>query len=146
MNEFVFYVLALSRVPWALSGLLILGAVVLWMHFRRRLQSVVRGLEQALAIIEDVAGPTAFRDRFPSINDALARSAIIGEAWRSFAQTLVPVPNRDGVLGATRRPADHLNEGILASAGLNLRFHMAVPNYLVGLSPLFTFLGLAVAL
>jgi hypothetical protein len=146
MIEFVFTVLARSWVPWALSGLLVLGAVVLWLDFRRRLELVVGGLEEALAIIEDAASPAAFRDRFPSISEALARSAIIGEAWRSFAQTLVPVPDRDRVLGATRRPADHFNDGILAGAGLNLRFHMAVPNYLVGLGLLFTFLGLVAAL
>jgi hypothetical protein len=50
------------------------------------------------------------------------------------------------VLGATRRPREDLNESILTSAGINLRFYTAVPNYLVGLGLLFTFAGLVAAL
>ena len=146
MIETVFAFFALAWVAWALSAVLVIGAVVIWSHLRRRLQPVLAGLEGALAIVEDAPTPAAFRDRFPSVNEALAANPIIGEAWRSFAQTLVPVPGRDKLLGATRRPADDLNETILASAGVNLRFHTAVPNYLVGLGLLFTFLGLVAAL
>jgi hypothetical protein len=146
MIETIFAFFALSWVPWGLSAVLVVGALLIWLDFRRRLRPVLAGLDEALAIIEEAATPAAFRDRFPSINEALAGNAIIGEAWRSFAQTLVPVPGQDKVLGATRRPADDLNEAILASAGLNLRFYMAVPNYLVGLGLLFTFLGLVAAL
>jgi hypothetical protein len=146
MIETIFAFFALAWVPWGLSAVLVVGALLIWLDFRRRLRPVLAGLDEALAIIEEAATPAAFRDRFPSINEALAGNAIIGEAWRSFAQTLVPVPGQDKVLGATRRPADDLNEAILASAGLNLRFYMAVPNYLVGLGLLFTFLGLVAAL
>lgn len=146
MIETVFAFFALSWVPWVLSGVLVLGALAIWIHFRWRLEQVLSGLDDALAIVEDPPAPPAFRDRFPSIDAALANNAIIGEAWRGFAQTLVPVPGQDMVLGATRRPADDLNETILAGAGVNLRFFMAVPNYLVGLGLLFTFLGLVAAL
>jgi hypothetical protein len=146
MIETVFAFFALSWVPWGLSAVLVLGAFAIWLQFRRRLEPVLAGLEEASAIIEDAATPAAFRDRFPTIDDALAANPIIGEAWRSFARTLVPVPGQDKVLGATRRPAEDLNEAVLASAGLNLRFYMAVPNYLVGLGLLFTFLGLVAAL
>jgi hypothetical protein len=146
MIETVFAFFALPWVPWGLSAVLVLGAVAIWLHFRWRLGPVLSGLEEAAAIVEDAATPAAFRDRFPTINQALAGNAIIGDAWRRFAQTLVPVPGQDQLLGATRRPAEDLNEAILADAGLNLRFYMAVPNYLVGLGLLFTFLGLVAAL
>ena len=146
MIETVFVFFALPWVPWGLSAVLVLGAVAIWLHFRWRLWPVLSGLEEASAIVEDAATPAAFRDRFPTINQVLAGNAIIGDAWRRFAQTLVPVPGQDQLLGATRRPAEDLNEAILANAGLNLRFYMAVPNYLVGLGLLFTFLGLVAAL
>ena len=146
MIDTLFAFFAHSWVPWGLSGALVLGAFAIWLDFRRRLQPVLAGIEEALAIIEDAASPAAFRDRFPTIDAALAANPIIGEAWRTFARTLVPVPGQDAVLGATRRPAEDLNEAVLASAGLNLRFYMAVPNYLVGLGLLFTFLGLVAAL
>jgi hypothetical protein len=61
-------------------------------------------------------------------------------------RTLVPVPGQEGVLGTTRRPREDINENILTSAGVNLRFYTAVPNYLVGLGLLFTFAGLVAAL
>lgn len=105
-----------------------------------------RGPGDALAVVEGAASPAAFRDRFPTIDQRLAANPIIGETWRGYAPTVVAVPGRDDALGATRRPIEDLNDSILATAGVNLRFYMAVPNYLVGLGLLFTFLGLVAAL
>jgi hypothetical protein len=146
MIETIFGFFALSWVPWALSALLVLGALAVWLHFRLRLRPVIEGLDAALAVIESAPSPSAFRDRFPSLNETLAANPIIGDSWRAFAQTLVPVPGPDGALGATRRPEHHFDERILARAGVNLRLYSAVPNYLVGLGLLFTFVGLVAAL
>lgn len=146
MIDLVFGFFALSWVPWTLSGLLIAGALAIWLDFRRRLRPVLDGLEEALRVIEEAPSASALHDRFSSINQRLASNPVIGEAWRAFVGTLVPVPGQDGVLGATRRPREDLNESILTSAGINLRFYTAVPNYLVGLGLLFTFAGLVAAL
>jgi hypothetical protein len=146
MIDLVFGFFALSWVPWTLSGLLIAGALAIWLDFRRRLRPVLEGLEDASRVVEEAASASALHDRFSSINQRLAANPVIGEAWRAFVQTLVPVPGQDGVLGATRRPREDLNERILTSAGVNLRFYTAVPNYLVGLGLLFTFVGLVAAL
>jgi hypothetical protein len=146
MIDLVFGFFALSWVPWTLSALLIAGALAIWLDFRRRLRPVLEGLEDASRVVEEAASASALHDRFSSINQRLAANPVIGEAWRAFVQTLVPVPGQDGVLGATRRPREDLNEGILTSAGVNLRFYTAVPNYLVGLGLLFTFVGLVAAL
>jgi hypothetical protein len=146
MIEGFFGFLALSWVPWALSALLVLGALAVWLHFRLRLRPVIEALDAALAVIETAPGPGAFRDRFPSLTGALAANAVIGASWRAFAQTLIPVPGPDGALGATRRPEHYFDERILARAGVNLRLYSAVPNYLVGLGLLFTFVGLVAAL
>ena len=146
MIEIVFGFFALSWVPWALSGLIILGAMVIWLRFRAELHRVLGGLREALVVIEEVGGPAAFRDRLPSISARLAANPVIGDAWRAFAQTLVQMPGEDGVMGATRRPVEDFNENILTRAGVNLRFYTAVPNYLVGIGLFFTFLGLVAAL
>src|SRR5919106_5897042 len=146
MIDLVFGFFALSWVPWTLSGLLIAGALAIWLDFRRRLQPVLAGLEEALRVIEEAPSASALHDRFSGINQRLASNPVLGEAWRAFVGTLVPVPGQDGVLGATRRPREDLNEGILTGAGVNLRFYTAVPNYLVGLGLLFTFVGLVAAL
>ena len=146
MIEEFFGFFALSWVPWALSALLVLGALAVWLHFRLRLRPVIKGLDAALGVIESAPGPSAFRDRFPSLTEALAANPVIGDSWRAFAQTLVPVPRPDGALGATRRPEHYFDERILARAGVNMRLYSAVPNYLVGLGLLFTFVGLVAAL
>jgi hypothetical protein len=146
MIDLVFGFLALSWVPWTLSGLLIAAALLIWLDFRRRLRPVLDGLEEALRVVEGAASAGALHDRFSAIDQRLASNAVIGDAWRAFVRTLVPVPGQDGVLGATRRPREDLNEGILTGAGINLRFYTAVPNYLVGLGLLFTFMGLVAAL
>jgi hypothetical protein len=144
--DLVFGFFALSWVPWTLSGLLIAGALAIWLDFRRRLRPVLEGLEEALRVVEEAPSAGALHDRFSSIDQRLDANRVIGQAWRAFVRTLVPVPGQDGMLGATRRPREDLNEGILTSAGVNLRFYTAVPNYLVGLGLLFTFMGLVAAL
>ena len=73
MIETIFAFFALSWVPWGLSAVLVVGALLIWLDFRRRLRPVLAGLDEALAIVEEAATPAAFRDRFPSINEALAR-------------------------------------------------------------------------
>jgi hypothetical protein len=146
MIDAVFSFFALSWVPWALSALLIAGAVGIWLDLRRRLEPVLLGLDDALQVVEEAGSAASFTDRFPSINQRLAANPVIGDSWRAFVKTLVPVPGQDDVLGTTRRPHEDLNESILTSAGVNLRFYTAVPNYLVGLGLLFTFLGLVAAL
>jgi hypothetical protein len=146
MIDLVFGFFALSWVPWTLSALLIAGALAIWADFRRRLRPVLEGLEEASRVVEEAPSANAMHDRFSSINQRLASNPVIGEAWRAFVRTLVPVPGQDGVLGTTRRPREDLNESILTSAGVNLRFYTAVPNYLVGLGLLFTFAGLVAAL
>jgi hypothetical protein len=144
--DLVFGFFALSWVPWTLSALLIAGALAIWLDFRRRLRPVLKGLEEALRVVEEAPSAGALHDRFSSIDQRLEANPVIGQAWRAFVRTLVPVPGQDGALGATRRPREDLNEGILTSAGVNLRFYTAVPNYLVGLGLLFTFMGLVAAL
>jgi hypothetical protein len=117
MIDLAFGFFALSWVPWTLSGLLIAGALAIWLDFRRRLRPVLDGLEDALRVVEEAPSASALHDRFSSINQRLSSNPVIGEAWRAFVGTLVPVPGQDGVLGATRRPREDLNESILTSAG-----------------------------
>ena len=146
MIESLFGLFAEPWVPWALSVLLVAAAVGLWVAFRRKLARVSRALDRAIEVIEQVDGPAAFRDRFASIDAELGANPVIGDRWRAYAQSLVAVPGRDDALGATRRPASDFDQGVLGDAGINLRLYMAVPNYLVGLGLLFTFLGLVAAL
>jgi hypothetical protein len=143
----LFTYLAQAWVPWALSALILVAAVLIWLDFRwRRLEPLLRGLDEAIAIVEESEGQASFRQRFPQIFQRLAANPVVGETWRAFAPTLAPAPNNDDAMGYTRRPSESFNEALLGSAGVNQRFYGAVPNLLVGAGLLFTFIGLVAAL
>src|SRR4051794_28307086 len=142
-----FQLLARPWMPWTLSALIAGTALALWLDFRlRRVEPVLRGLDDAIAAVEEAEGPGAFRRRFGSVFQRLAETPVLGEVWRAYAPTIAPAPGQEDALGYPRRPQESINEGLLALAGVNLRFYHAVPNLLVGTGLLFTFLGLVAAL
>ncbi len=142
----LFAALASPILPWALSALIALVALLVWQRFRAGLRPVLQALDRAIATIEETEGPAAFRQRFTSIFKALAENPVLGEAWRAYAGTLRPAPGSEDAIGYVRRPHEHFNDGLLALSGLNLRFYNAFPNLLVGLGLFFTFIGLVGAL
>jgi hypothetical protein len=143
----IFVQLAQPWVPWALCGLIVLFALALWLDFRwLRLRPFLAGLDDAIEAIEETEGQASFRQRFQTVYRRLAENPVVGEAWRAYAPTLSPAPGSDDAIGYTRRPADSFNETLLAGAGIDLRFYHAVPNMLVGVGLLFTFIGLVAAL
>jgi hypothetical protein len=145
--DLLFGLVAAHWVPWALSVLIVATAVIVWLDFRwRRLEPVLVGLDQAIAAIEETEGQGAFRQRFAALFQRLADNPVTGDTWRAYASTLAPSPTNDNAIGYTRRPAENFNEGVLAVAGINLRFYHAMPNLLVGVGLLFTFIGLVAAL
>lgn len=142
----VFGVLALPWLPWVLAGGIVLLALVLLQAFLLRLGPLRRALGRAIELLDRGEGTVAFRQRFPVVFEALAQDPVLGEAWRSYASTLTPVPGNEKTLGSARAPHAVFDDTLLARVGINLRFYQAVPNILVGLGLLFTFLGLVAAL
>ncbi|MEZ5865076.1 MAG: hypothetical protein R3D25_13800 [Geminicoccaceae bacterium] len=142
----VFAVLALPWLPWVLAAGIMLLAFVLWQGFLLRLAPLRRALARAIELLDRGEGAVAFRQRFPSVFEALAQDPVLGEAWRSYASTLTPVPGNEQTLGSARAPHNVFDDTLFARVGINLRFYQAVPNILVGLGLLFTFLGLVAAL
>jgi hypothetical protein len=146
MIEDLFRLLARPEIPWLLSAAIACGALLLWGAFRSRLAPVLAALDRAIAVVEETDGPASFRTRFASISRELAANPMLGEVWRAYAVTLEPAPRSGDVLGYTRRPQEHFDDRLLLATGFNLRFYQAVPNLLVGLGLLFTFIGLVAAL
>lgn len=142
----IFSVLALPWLPWLLAAGIVLLAVVLWQGFRLRLLPLRRALARGIELLDRGEGAVAFRQRFPSVFEGLAQDPVLGEAWRSYAATLTPVPGNEQTFGSARPPHSVFDDTLFARVGINLRFYQAVPNILVGLGLLFTFLGLVAAL
>ena len=142
-----FFELAASDwLPWVLSALIILVALVLWADFRRRSARLCRALDDAIDVVQEVDGQVAFKKKFSHVFQKLAENVKLGEAWQAFAPTLTTAGSADEAIGYTRRPKETFNESLLAAAGINLRFFSAIPNFLVGAGLLFSFLGLVAAL
>ncbi len=147
MIDPLFVLLAQGWTPWLLAALIAGGAIAIWVDFRvRHVAPVLRGLDDAIATVEESEGQGGFRRRFGVVFQRLSANPVIGEVWRGYAATIAPAPGQEDALGYTRRPQDSFNETLLANAGINLRFYNAVPNFLVGAGLLFTFLGLVAAL
>ncbi len=142
----IFAILALPWLPWLLAFGIVLLAFLLWQDFRLRMRPLRLALARAIDLVDRGEGAVAFRQRFPSVFEALAEDPVLGEAWRSYAATLTPVPGNERTLGSARPPDSVFDDTLFARVGINLRLYQAVPNILVGLGLLFTFLGLVAAL
>ncbi len=142
----LFTVLAVGWLPWVLALAIIGLAWLLWQRFTARLEPLRRALRRATELVEHSEGMAAFKQRFPAIFEGLSQDPVLAGSWRSFAQTLTPVPGNEHALGAPRPPAAVFDDRLFDRVGLNLRFYQSVPNILVGLGLLFTFVGLVAAL
>jgi hypothetical protein len=142
----VFAVLALPWLPWVLALGIVVLALLLWQSLVARIRPLRRALRRAIELVEHGEGAASFKQRFPAIFEGLSQDPVLGRPWRAYAQTLTPVPGNEQALGAPRAPGTVFDDHLFARVGLNLRFYQAVPNILVGLGLLFTFIGLVAAL
>ncbi len=142
----LFAALAVPWLPWLLALGILLLAQILWWRFTARLAPLRRALARAIELVDQGEGTASFKQRFPAIFEGLAQDPVLGRAWRAYAATVTPVPGNEQALGAARAPQSVFDDGLFARVGLNLRFYQAVPNILVGLGLLFTFVGLVAAL
>ena len=86
------------------------------------------------------------REHFEAISSDLLQLPYVGPRWRQYRETLVipVVPGRP--IRATAHAEQWFDLSLCADAGLDQRYHAALPNLLVGAGLLFTFFGLTVAL
>ncbi len=133
---------------WAFGGALTIWAFWSGGHLWKHTQQVTTALGSLTSVLRKAPDALAFARDFETINDEMARHAILGGRWRDFAASLVMPRSTARPIRATARASLWFDTGILRAGknGLNLRYHNALPNLLVGAGLLFTFLGLAAAL
>lgn len=108
---------------------------------------LARDLRRLRGEIVQFRRPTDFAAAFASIDKRFSERRLLRHAWRKFRETLVlPPAETEGVVRQTQPAAQYLNMAAAESAGFNLRFYQALPNYFVGVGLIFTFLGLVAAL
>lgn len=139
-------------VSWALSFAAIGLAVWLWHHGKvqlRRLTGAISAVtgagSEVVHLLRGIDDKTAFTRDFSRIDAAIRDRPLVGHAWAEFSRTLLRDDEEEGIL-ATRNPADFFNDDIAYRSEVDLRTYDTIPNRLVGLGLLFTFIGLLLSL
>lgn len=131
---------------------IVVAALVTWAglsawRLRAGTRLVCETLEGAAARLAREVDAPRFTVNFEAASKALADMPLLGHRWREYREALI-VPSAPGrLVRATSRAEGWFDIGSLYRvAGVDGRYHAALPNLLVGAGLLFTFLGLAVAL
>ncbi len=128
---------------WYFSGTILVLALLAFMSLRLRIAPLVAEMKRASLTIEALPDRAALVMRLHDLDEQLGSGVLLGPAWREFRATLVlPEANREQRLLATCAPTTVFRARPLLMAHLNLSFYQAMPNMLVGLGILGTFIGL----
>lgn len=136
-----------TYVIYGLSGAIVAWAVVsCWFAFRGA-RRVRRATDRALALLTAVEGATGFPSKYEELSSELARTPVVSKPWRALRDTLL-TPTEPGRPVQATVPAGEFFEPmvLLRAAGLNPRYHTALPGFLVGAGLCFTFLGLTLTM
>ena len=139
----------LDQIAVAVCVAIILIAVYAYRRYCQFLGSIEQALarcERALAEAAHGHTPAEF-----AMDEALGESAPLRSIWSRFRQSLASehpsTTGREVHLVSLAAPAvDFDPDDILHASGVNTDFYIGVPNLLVGLGLLFTFVGLTIAL
>lgn len=131
----------------ALSCVLIGWAAWAGARFARGTNRLAEALGGALKALDATpADARAFAAEYERIAAEFESWRVIGPAWRDWRATLVTPTTTAVPVRSTLRPSDYLSLDLLRNCGIQPRLHAAMPNLLVGVGLLLTFLGLSLAL
>lgn len=116
--------------------------------FARGTSKLAAALARATAVIQRTKDPLDFAVNYEAISMQLGSDPILGSLWREYRDTLITPGQADRPVRATSRGGAWFDFGLFRVPGIqvDLRYHAALPNLLVGAGLLFTFIGLAAAL
>ena len=137
-----------SSVPWTLGGIILAAALWAGVVFTRRTAALRRAVEPIMGSLRDIPAQD-FAQRYEDFNQEIEDNAPLRHGWKQFRESLIILPDGEDyapTIRATHRPETYFHESSLVSSRLNLRFWQSVPNILVGVGLLFTFIGLIAAL
>lgn len=140
--------LNLIRDPFTALALIVAVGIAIFAYWRyRRLKESLSRLKSELhfgaATLDKIKDREGFAHDFQNVDLLLRGTETLGAAWREFAATLIVSPR--GVL-STRRSSAFFGTDLPYHSSVNLRAFDAVPNQLIGIGLLFTFIFLALTL
>lgn len=136
---------------WVVIGSVVL-ALIVWagwsaVRLRSGTDEVARALTRARQRIEEAQDPLGFAAIYERVSVELAKAPLLGPRWRDYRETLLLPTQPNAPVRATNRAELWFDSNtLLRAAGMDVRYHAALPNLLVGAGLLFTFFGLMVAL
>ena len=131
--------------PWVLCLFIVLLAV----YFALRLWQPIRQFDQELKVAQEAVEKfDGEPDGLDELEKALQAQVRLEPAWYEYRhQLIVPDAFTDPELKLrSTRSARRCFTPALLETRINLRFYLAIPNILVGIGLLFTFIGLIAAL
>lgn len=139
-------IFSLGLTLWTASSL-----ASLWrarQKLRHQLAAVQSAIDGALPSEADLAQQRqAFAAELGNIAEKLQAQDLVRKPWAAYESTIVVTQHsgRPAVRSADE-PSRWFNANLFRTAGVDLRYHAAMPNLLVGAGLLATFFGLTVAL
>src|SRR5215471_379294 len=116
---------------WVVAGFLLAWALWSAQLLARGTRRVTGLLEAARARIAAAPDAAAFAADFPAISEAIAALPLVGTRWREYRASLVEPSVAGRPIRATARGLAWFDvAGLLRAAGVDSRYHAALPNLL----------------
>ncbi len=123
-----------------LSSAILLLAVAAFAVLRLRLAPLLEELGRVRVTLETLPKESAaLAQQLSTLDSQLGASPRLGPSWRAYRATLVPLGD---AVYAPREATPFFSVNRLLAQQVNLRFYQAMPNLLVGMGILGTFVGL----
>lgn len=132
---------------WLSAGVILFWAGWQWLTIRgRQLSPLQRELDASHHLLRQLPDePLDFAAHYPELDSHFVGTALLARPWELFRATLI-FPQGEGPVIGCRRADVYFNFSSLVETRMDLRFHRAMPGYLIAAGLLFTFLGLMISL
>ena len=106
---------------------------------------MTKSVGNALNSLLKINNRKEFFEQYELLREQFLHDKVIENAWNEFDETVIVDADKEWIT-TTKRPHEYFNENSIVATHINLRLLHAIPNYLVGIGLLFTFIGLILAI
>lgn len=127
------------------AGFILIYGATQYSKLKKAVEKLTLSLNEMLHTLRAIPDPQTFARDFDEIDQPFRALPITGPVWNEFRRTLF---RRDdgGEVSASQPPSAYFNDHLPYRAKVDLRSFDSIPNQLVGLGLLFTFIGLLASL
>lgn len=146
LGEAMWQLLIHPSVPYIFCGIIIAVFIYVCFFYKRNNKKLIaESIAKVYDALSGINDRKSFYENYESIDSKLSENKVFQESWGEFDETILLDADKQLIV-TTKRPHDYFNEHTIISPYIDLRLLHAVPNYLIGLGLLFTFIGLVAAI